>query len=78
MAVGLVFIQLRYEFQTRPQTAPDSDQLSQILQMKNGNPRLLPTSQKIETISDFVLIICFIHKGDMPDTTKLYSESIDF
>ena len=26
-------------------------------QMKNGNPRLLPTSQKIKTIFDFFLII---------------------
>ena len=46
-----------YEFQTRPQTAPDSGQLARHPQMKNGNTCLLPTSQKIETIFNFFLII---------------------
>ena len=36
-----------YKFQTEPQTGPDSDQLSQKPQTKNGNPCLFPTSQKI-------------------------------
>ena len=46
-----------YEFQTRPHSASDSHQLSQISQIKNGKPCLLPTFQKIETIFDFFLII---------------------
>ena len=34
-------------------TGPDSHQLAHKPQMKNGHPRLLPTSQKNKTIFDF-------------------------
>ena len=56
-----------YEFQTRSLTAPYSHKISQISQMKNGNPCLLPTSQK--TIFDFFLIfedISSIDNGKAP------------
>ena len=44
----------------QPHSAPDSHQFSRHSQMKNGNPRLLPTSQKIKTFLIFFLIRTFL------------------